>query len=430
MQSSTDLTSKTALVTGATSGIGFHTAAGLARLGATVYVTGRDARRGQAAEQQLRAGAGHPRVQFLPADAATVGGNQDLARRVLAQTDRLHILVNNVGGTFNERHQTADGYEATLATILVGPFALTQALLPVLRASAPARIVNVASMSHRLFKGDPFADLHSRQGYITWRAYARAKLLNVLWTRALARRLEGSGGLANSADPGGAWTAMTQSLTPAGMPAWMRPIWPVLRFLQRRGSPADAARSSIFLASAPEAAGLTGAYVGPTLRPQQPSKAALDRGDQERAWALAVQLVADAGCAGDGVRRGRRQWRVGHRAWCRDRPPAGHPWLRPLAGHNLWGSRPEASSWLLGRSAASLGTGLWVLALFAFLIAGVGAGFHLGWWRSATVLATVVSLLALGLFWDRRFWIGLGVDVAVLAGLLWLRWPPIDVLGA
>ena len=96
----------------------------------------------------------------------------------------------------------------------------------------------------------------------------------------------------------------------------------------------------------------------------------------------------------------------------------------------VWGSRPEASSWLLGRSAASLGTGLWVLALFAFLIAGVGAGFHLGWWRSATVLATVVSLLALGLFWDRRFWIGLGVDVAVLAGLLWLRWPPIDVLGA
>ncbi|MGH2351818.1 MAG: SDR family NAD(P)-dependent oxidoreductase, partial [Chloroflexota bacterium] len=231
------LTERTALVTGATSGIGFHTAGGLARLGATVYVTGRDSRRGRTAEQQLRAAAGQGRVHFLQADAATVGGNQGLARRVLAESDRLHVLVNNVGGTFNDRRETADGYEATLATILVGPFALTRALLPLLRASAPARIVNVASMSHRLWKGDPFADLQSRQGYRTWRAYARAKLLNVLWTLALARRLEGSGVVANSADPGGAWTSMTQGLDPRGMPGRMRLVWPVLRQLQRRGSP-------------------------------------------------------------------------------------------------------------------------------------------------------------------------------------------------
>jgi NAD(P)-dependent dehydrogenase (short-subunit alcohol dehydrogenase family) len=294
MPTSTDLTGKMALVTGATSGIGFHTAAGLARLGATVYVTGRDAPHGRTAEQQLRAAAGHPRVHFLQADAATVGSNQDLAPRVLAETDRLHILVNNVGGTFNDRRQTADGYEASLAAVVVGPFAVTQALLPVLRASAPARIVNVASMSHRLFKGDPFADLHSQQGYITWRAYARAKLLNVLWTFALARRLAGSGIVANAADPGGAWTPMTQGLASRSMPTWVRPCWPLLRWLQRRGTPEQAARSSIFLASAPDAAGLTGRYIGSNARPARPSAAALGRDNQERAWEVAASLVATA----------------------------------------------------------------------------------------------------------------------------------------
>ena len=121
MPTSTDLTGKMALVTGATSGIDFHTAAGLARLGATVYVTGRDAPRGRTAEQQLRAAAGHPRVHFLQADAATVGSNQGLARRVLAATDRPHIHVNNVGGTFNVCQRAAYGYGMTLGTIVVAP---------------------------------------------------------------------------------------------------------------------------------------------------------------------------------------------------------------------------------------------------------------------------------------------------------------------
>jgi retinol dehydrogenase-12 len=142
-----------------------------------------------------------------------------------------------------------------------------------------------------MWKGDPFADLQSRRGYITWRAYARAKLLNVLWTLALARRLEGSGVIANAADPGGAWTSMTQSLTPAGMPGWMRLGWPVLRLLQRQGSPEQAAHSSIILASAPEAAGLNGTYIGPKARPESPAETALDHASQGRAWDLADRLV-------------------------------------------------------------------------------------------------------------------------------------------
>jgi NAD(P)-dependent dehydrogenase (short-subunit alcohol dehydrogenase family) len=202
--------------------------------------------------------------------------------------------VNNVGGGYNDRWETADGYEATLAMNFVGPFALTEALLPLLRRRAPARIVNVTSISHTWWKGDPFVDLQSTEAYLTSRAYARSKLLNVMWTFALARWLAGSGVVANSADPGGAWTAMTQAMAPRSMPGWVRPFWPVLRWLQRRGSAEQAAHSSIFLASAPSAATMTGTYLGSKLRPASPAPAALDRANQEQAWALAVTLVANA----------------------------------------------------------------------------------------------------------------------------------------
>ena len=294
MQRTGLLTGKIALITGATSGIGVHTASALARMGAKVYITGRDMGRGQAAEQQLRVAVGHEHVHFVQADATTVGGNQQLAVQLIAETDHLHILVNNVGGGYNDRWETADGYEATLAMDFVGPFALTDALLPLLRRSAPARIVNVASMSHTWWNGDPFVDIQSTQSYLSSRVYSRAKLLNVLWTFALARRLEGSGVVANSADPGGAWTPMTEAMAPRSMPGWVRPFWPVMRWLQRRGSPEQAARSSIFLASAPEAARMTRTYLGPKMRPARPSPIVLDHANQERTWKLAVQLIANA----------------------------------------------------------------------------------------------------------------------------------------
>ena len=96
----------------------------------------------------------------------------------------------------------------------------------------------------------------------------------------------------------------------------------------------------------------------------------------------------------------------------------------------LWGSRPEASSWLLGGGAAGLGNALWVVALLAFLVAGVGAGFHLAWWRATAVAAATASLVLVALFWDPRLWMGAATDVGVLVGLLWLRWPSSDLLGA
>jgi len=288
------LDGKTALVTGGTSGIGFHTALRLARMGAKVFITGRDESGGYEAERQMRQAAGHENVFFIQADTSTVRGNQELARRILEETSRLHILVNNVGGLYNDRWETDDGYEATLAMNFVGPFALTEALLPILRQSVPARIVNVTSAGYTMWKGDLFADIQSCERYNGTDAYSRAKYLNLLWTVALSHRLEGSGIVANALHPGVAWTAMTQSNEPRILPASMRKLWPVFRLIQRTSSPEKAARTSAFLASAPEAADITGKYFESSTHPKDLSLNVLDPDKQEKTWELGASLVREA----------------------------------------------------------------------------------------------------------------------------------------
>lgn len=288
------LDGRTALVTGGTSGIGFYTASALAKLGAAVYITGRDTNRGQEAERQIRMGAGHEHVYFIQADASTVRGNQVLPHRILEETDQLHILVNNVGGLYNDRWETADGYEATLAMNFVGPFALTEALLPLLQQSAPARIINVSSAGYTMWKGDLFEDFQSCEAYSGVDAYNRSKYLNLLWSLALARRLEGSGITANVLHPGTAWTAMTQSSEPRSFPAGMRPLWPILRLIQRMGSPEKVARTSIYLASAPEVMDITGKYFESSTHPKDLRGEVVDYAKQERTWELGTSLVRDA----------------------------------------------------------------------------------------------------------------------------------------
>ena len=284
---------KTVLITGATSGIGFYTALALASKGARVLVTGRDKERGREAVGELRRRAGHDRIDFLAVDHSTVGGNRDLAERISNQLDRLDVLVNNVGGIYARRWETEDGYEATLAMNFLGPFALTDGLLSLLLESAPARVVNVTSAAHKMWKRDPFEDLDMRESYVGIEAYARSKLLNVLWTLALVRRLEGSGVVANVTNPGMAWTAMTQALTPEAVPAW-RFFWPVVRLMQRRASAEAASKSSVFLASSEDAANVSGAYFESNAEPGRPSKLALDVENQELACDFAQTLIARA----------------------------------------------------------------------------------------------------------------------------------------
>jgi NAD(P)-dependent dehydrogenase (short-subunit alcohol dehydrogenase family) len=279
-----------ALVTGGTAGIGFQTARALAIQGAQVFVTGRDRRRGEDAVADLRREAGHDHVEFVAVDHSLARANAQCAQTLSTRTDRLHVLINNAGGSPSGRRVTTEGYETTLALNFVGPVTLTQAVMPLLRVPTSARIVNLVSSAHAMWKTDPFEDLQASHRYVMIEAYARAKLLNLLWTFALARRLEGSSLTVNATNPGMAWTPLTQALTPADVPAW-RWFWPVVRWFQRRASAEQAARSSILLASSPTLQGISGTYFESRGRPRRPSALARDELLQERALALGEQLV-------------------------------------------------------------------------------------------------------------------------------------------
>lgn len=148
-----------------------------------------------------------------------------------------------------------------------------------------------------MWKGDPFADLHARQAYLGFDAYARSKLLSLMWTFALAERLEDGNVTINAANPGMAWTAQTQHIEARSMPTAQRLFWPLFRFIQRRGEPAKAARAIIYLASAPEVAHIKGQYVESNARPATPAAAVRDLALQEKTWHAAAELVANAATA-------------------------------------------------------------------------------------------------------------------------------------
>jgi len=238
-----ELAGKSAVVTGATEGIGFHTARLLASQGATVLITGRDPERGSAAVAAIMLAARHGRVEFVSVDHSTVEANERFAAALTERFDRLDVLVNNVGGIFARRLVSADGFEMSLALNFLAPFVLTEALLPLLaHGPGAARCVNVVSSSFQMTKGDPFGDLQAERGYTGISVHGRAKLFTLLWSMGLSRRVPASQVVVTAVNPGMAWTSMTQSLSPEVVPAW-RYIMPVVRFFQRRADPVKAARN-------------------------------------------------------------------------------------------------------------------------------------------------------------------------------------------
>ena len=243
---------KVCMVTGATSGIGKEAAFQLARMGATLVLVGRNQWKCENTVQEIKEKTGNPAIEYLLADLSYQGHVRDLVEQFKSRHGQLHVLLNNAGAIVLSRQRTADGIELTFALNHLGYFILTGLLLDTLKASAPARIVNVSSGAHggAILELD---DLQFQRKYQGFWAYARSKLANILFTYELARRLEGTGVTVNALNPG---LVATNFLSNNGF------LGKVLRvFLAIKGiSIPRGADTAVYLASSPEVEGVTGQY--------------------------------------------------------------------------------------------------------------------------------------------------------------------------
>jgi len=273
---------KVCLVTGATSGIGWETARALAAQGATVALVGRDAGRIQRAIVGIRARIPDGRLESYLADLSSQEQVRRLAQEFQSRHDRLDVLVNDAGAMFPTRSESVDGIEMTLALNHLAPFLLTNLLLDTLKASAPSRVITVSSDAH-MGASVNLDDLQLTHGYGPWRAYGQSKLMNLLFTNELVRRLSGTGVTANALHPGFVASNFGKGEGPlwAGVFTLMRPFMI---------SAEKGAQTVIYLASSPEVEGATGGYYA-NRKPARSSDAARDEAAAQRLWEVSERLT-------------------------------------------------------------------------------------------------------------------------------------------
>jgi NAD(P)-dependent dehydrogenase (short-subunit alcohol dehydrogenase family) len=251
-----DLSGRTAIVTGANTGLGLETARALAEHGATVVLAVRNLEKGQAALASIRARRKDARVALHALDLSSLESVRRAAGELAAAHERIDLLVNNAGVMYTPKSRTADGFELQLGTNHLGHFAFTGLLLPRLLATPGARVVTVSSIGHRIRSAIDLADLHFEKGYGRVAAYGRSKLANLLFTYELQRRLERAGAKAAAlaAHPGMSATELTRN-----MPAFIRVLEPLLMPLAQTA--AMGALPQLRAATDPAAVG--GQYYGP-----------------------------------------------------------------------------------------------------------------------------------------------------------------------
>jgi retinol dehydrogenase 14 len=269
------------LITGATSGIGRATALALAERGATIAAVARDAEKGERLIRELRARGRGEHISFV-ADLSSQAQVRRLASEVRTRLPALHVLVNNAAIILPERRATAEGIEMQLAVNYLAPFLITKLLLDLLVASAPARVVNVASQVEAEGVID-FDDLQMTRGYTRLGAYNRSKLAMVLFTYELARRLQGTGVTANCLHPGVIATQLLDDYDGRSR---------VARMLRRRTEPGpdEGARTSVYLASSPDVATISGRYFR-EQRIASSSARSMDAALGARLWRVSEELT-------------------------------------------------------------------------------------------------------------------------------------------
>jgi len=273
------MSGRVCVVTGATAGIGREIALALANMGATVVIVARDTTRAARTAEEISRAAHNPSVSWVLADFASLDSVRAGAAEIIRRHEMIHVLVNNAGVAKKHRTLSVDGIELTFAVNHLAPFLLTRELLPLLRAGAPSRIITVASAAEAHRPID-FDDLQSEKKYRGFTAYAKTKLMNVMFTYELSARLAGSGVTANCVHPGAVATDMLRQL-----PWWLYGL--ISPFLL---TPEQGAATPVYLASSPEVEGVSGDYfVKGRAKPS--SLPSYDADARKRLWELSEALI-------------------------------------------------------------------------------------------------------------------------------------------
>lgn len=286
------MSGKTVVVTGGTSGLGGEASRQLAALGASVVVVGRDATKGEQFVRDLRQRTQDSQVSFVKADLASLASVRSLSNQLKSKLPRLDVLINNAGGAFYKRAETSEGLELTLALNLLSPFLLTQELTPLLKASAPARVVNVVTKLFDNTKLD-LDDLQSRRKYSSFRVYGGAKLGLMAVTYEQARRLKDQGITVNCVHPG----VIPETNFGSDMPGLARAMGPFFAWLfGMKVTLEEGGAQAVYAASAPELKDVTGQY----LIKHKPAKSpplSYDLDFTRRLWAACEELTRRGGGA-------------------------------------------------------------------------------------------------------------------------------------
>lgn len=276
------MTGKVCVITGANTGIGEVTARELARAGARVILACRSEAKTQPVIDAIRAETGNQQVEFIALDLADLASVRRCAEQLIAQATPIHVLINNAG-LAGQRSTTREGFELTFGVNHLGHFLLTTLLLDTLKASAPARVVTVASASHyQARSGIDWTKVRGKTRTITGtREYAVSKLANVLFSAELARRLEGTGVTTYALHPG-----------VVASDVWRKVPWPVRPIIKRfMLTTEEGARTTLHCATAPELADESGLYYH-ACAPKKPSSAARDEALAAELWRRSAEWLA------------------------------------------------------------------------------------------------------------------------------------------